>query len=72
MVTGNLQLVTRNSCFSISRAGMLSKIIVVLKSSHRDAYFNRVVMELWLNYLKDICKRVQFLIKMHVIDLQLY
>ena len=47
---------------------MFSKIIVVLRSSHRDAYFNRVVLHLRLNSLKDICKEVQFLVKMHVVD----
>ena len=50
---------------------MFSETIVVLRSSHRDAYFNRVVLNLQLNSLKDICKGLQFLVKMHVIDLRL-
>ena len=49
-----------------------SQIIVALKSSHRDSYFNRVVLHVRLNFLKDICKEVQFLVKVYIIDLPLY
>ena len=56
-------MILHNSCFYILRAGMLSKIINVLRSIHRDAYFNRVVLHLQLNSLKDNCKGVQFLVK---------
>ena len=59
-----LWTVSRNLCFSISRTGIFSKIIFVLRGSHEDAYFNRVVLHLLLN----ICKGVQFLVKWHVIE----
>ena len=49
-----------------------SQIVVALKSSHQDSYFNRVVLHLWLIFLKDICKEVQFLVKVYIIDLPLY
>ena len=69
--THNWQLVThkvltRNSCFSILRAGMFSKITVVLRTSHSDAYFNRAVLNLRLSSLKDFYAGVQFLGKIHV------
>ena len=46
--------------------------MVVIRSSHRDAVFNRAVLHLRSNSLKSICKKVQFLVNLDVISLQLY
>ena len=46
-----------------------SQKIVAIRSSHRDTIFNRAVTHLPSNSLKNICKKVQFLVNLNVIGL---
>ena len=46
--------------------------MVVLRSEHRDVFFNRALLHLRWNSLKNVCKGVQLLVKLQVTGLQIY
>ena len=40
--------------------------IIVLRSSHKDVFFNITILNVWLNSWKNACDEVQFLVNLHV------